>query len=69
MASKLNKASSKVDISSEMVELATTSLRYTAEFNKGLDEEVAKLWEKLSRERASRIDEAAKFDRELNKKR
>ena len=68
MASKLNEASSKADISSEMVELATTSLRHTAEVRKGLDKEVAKLREELSRERASRIEEAAKFEEEMNKK-
>ena len=55
MASKLNEASSKADISSEMVELATTSLRHTAEFRKGLDKELAKLREELEKERAVHV--------------
>ena len=69
MAAKLNEASSKVDISSEMVELATTSLRHSVEFRRSRDEEMAKFREKLSRERASHIEEVARFEGELNKER
>ena len=47
LAARLNEASSKVDISSEMVELSTTSLRHSAEYRRGRDEEVAKLREEL----------------------
>ena len=69
MAAKLNEASSKADISSEMVELATTSLRHSTEYRRGRDEEVAKLREESNRERASRIEAAARFEGELNKER
>ena len=69
MATKFNEASSKADISSEMVELATTSLRHSTEFRRSRDEEVAKLREELSRERASRIDEVARLEGELNEER
>ena len=69
MAAKLNEASFKADISSEIVELATTSLRHSMELRRSRDEKVAKFWEELSRERASRIDEVARFEGELNKER
>ena len=69
LAAKPNEASSKADISSEMVELATTCLRHSAEYRRGRDEEVAKLREELGRERASRIEAAARFEGELNKER
>ena len=69
MAIKLNEASSNADISSEMVELTTSSLRHSAEYRRGRDEEVAKLWEELSKERESRNEEVAKFEGELNKER
>ena len=69
LAARLNEASSKVDISSEMVELSTTSLRHSAEYRRGRDEEVAKLREELNRERASRIEAAASFEGETSKER
>ena len=52
-----------------MVELATTSLRHSVEYRRGRDEEVAKLREELGRERASRIEAAARFEGEFNKER
>ena len=67
MATKLNEASSKADILSEMVELATTSIRHSTEFRRSRDEDVAKLQEELSGERASCIEEVARLERELNK--
>ena len=51
---ELKVASSKADILSEMVELATNSLRQTAEFRKSRDEELAKLKEELYKERELR---------------
>ena len=69
MAAKLNEASSKADISYEIVELATTSLRHSVKYRRGRDEEVAKLREELSRERASRTDEVVRFEGELNMER
>ena len=59
LAAKLSEASSKANTSSEMVKLATTSLKRYAEYKRGRDEKVAKLRDELSRERASRIEEAA----------
>ena len=43
LAAKLNEASTNADISFDTVELATTSLRNTAEYRSRLDAEVAKL--------------------------
>ena len=54
---ELKEASSRANISSEMMELATNSLRQTSEFRKSRDEELAKLWDELHKERTSR-DEA-----------
>ena len=54
---ELKVASSKADILSEMVELATNSLRQTAEFRKSRDEELAKLREELHKERELREEE------------
>ena len=69
LAAKLNESSSKADLSSEIVEMATASLRRSKEHRRGHDEEVAKLWEELDKERASRIEAAARFKEELNKAR
>ena len=54
LVTELKEAFSRADISSNMMELATNSLRQTAEFRKSHDEELAKLREELHKERASR---------------
>ena len=43
-----------MDISSEMMVLATNSFKQIAEFRRSRDKEVAKLWEELHQEKASR---------------
>ena len=51
------------------VALASDSLQKVEGYKKTRDEEVAKLWEELSKERESRNEEVAKFEGELNKER
>ena len=50
-----------------MMELAIKSLRRSRELRRDREEEVAKPWEELDKERASRIEATARFDKELNK--
>ena len=56
-----------MDLSIKMTRLATKSLRRSREHRKDRDGEVAKLREKLEKERASLIEAAARFEEELNK--
>ena len=49
LAAKLKEASSKVDFSTEIVELGTNSLRRSREHRRDRDEEVAKLSEELDK--------------------
>ena len=69
MIAELSEANVTVEKATKMIDMAASSLEQAESYKKTRDEEVAKLREESNRERASRIEAAARFEGELNKER